>query len=141
MPDTDKTEDNWEMDINNMDITQFLRDLMKEQWTREDTIRAETQAREDNAWERAVADMNRAGVNANLVNAGPAESGGGISNATGMDTSLLNTKLQQQTELIKQAIEQGFKGDENQKDRLMEYITSAIQMAGQMAIYAFLKKK
>lgn len=56
-------------------------------WEREDTIRAETQAREDNAWQRGVRDMQLAGINPNLINATPAASGGGITNSSGIDYS------------------------------------------------------
>lgn len=56
-------------------------------WEREDTIRAETQAREDNAWQRGVRDMQLAGINPNLINATPAASGGGITNSNGIDYS------------------------------------------------------
>lgn len=112
----------------------FILQQQKRQWDREDQIRAETQAREDNAWQRSVEDMRKAGVNPNLVNAGPAASGGGITNATGLDYSPWTAEINKQLALVEQEIENNFKGDENSKDRLTKGLTSLLQLFTLMAL-------
>lgn len=92
----DTTYSNIDNPVNTIDLQSYIDFQMQqreEQWAREDAIRKETQAREDNAWQRAVADMEKAGVNPNLVNAGPASSGGGITTASGLDYSLASSAL------------------------------------------------
>lgn len=128
---------NTQQDINWMDLATQWRN---EQWAREDAIRAETQAREDNAWVRSVADMKAAGINPNLVNATPAASGGGITQATGIDTSTITTDMQNNIELIQQLIDNNFTGNQNDKDRLMQSIGNLLQFGGMLALALGRKK-
>ena len=60
----DTTNDNVETSIGG-NWQDWAKEMQERQWEREDAIRAETQAREDSAWQRAVADMQKAGVNPN----------------------------------------------------------------------------
>lgn len=83
----------------------------QEAWAREDTIRKETQDREDNAVKRKVDDMRRAGVNPNLTDITGAASGGGITQSSKKDFS----------ELIME-IEKNFKGSQADKDRLIKLL-------------------
>ena len=78
-------------------------------WDREDKIRKETQAREDNAYQRAVADMLKAGINPAVFDVNPAKSGGGITNATAQDWTL-----------VEQQIQQEFEKEQNAKDRVLK---------------------
>lgn len=105
---------------------------IEELWAREDAIRKETQEREDTAYQRAVEDMRKAGINPNLVGVSPAGSGGGISQATGQ--SLITSEM---SGIIQEAItniNNTVKADENQKDRISDIIKT-------LAMYFILKKK
>lgn len=104
---------------------------IKELWEREDAIRKETQEREDTAYQRAVEDMRKAGINPNLVGINPANSGGGIISATGQN--LISTEM---SGIVSQAIAEinnTVKADENQKDRISDIIKT-------LAMYFILKK-
>lgn len=93
---------------------------IKELWEREDAIRKETQEREDTAYQRAVEDMRKAGVNPNLVGVNPASSGSGIISATGQN--LISTEM---SGIVSQAIAEinnTVKANENQKDRITDII-------------------
>lgn len=123
----DTTDQNIEVGINGtggatQSIFDFIEQQQQKQWEREDLIRAETQQREDTAYQRAVADMQAAGINPNLMNVSPASSGGGITSATGKNYTPWETVMKEQLTLLQQEIENNFKGDENAKDRLMDLI-------------------
>lgn len=131
----DKTNENLEFNVsNNENYFDILKQLRDEQWAREDAIRAETQAREDSAYQRATEDMLKAGINPNLVGVTPAQSGGGITQATGMNTGLLEEALNAETQKFMKLLEQDWKGDENSKDRVMDIITSIMQISGQLGM-------
>ena len=100
--------------------------LQEEQWAREDEIRAHVEEREDNAWQRSIKDMIKAGINPNLVNATPAASGGGISQSTGIDYTIYEKEFDQNLDLIMQEIEQNFEGSQAEKDRIKDLIKSLI---------------
>lgn len=129
----------------------FALQMRDEQWAREDAIRAETQAREDTAFSRAIGDLRRSGVNVNLLgNISPAESGGGITSATGIDSDTitqsmsadLETILQENQALIDKAIleiEQAFEKGENTKDRITEIVKSIITIGGLIGGKLFMK--
>lgn len=121
----DKTEENIETPINN-NVYEFMEEQQKKQWEREDQIRAETQEREDTAYQRTVADMQAAGINPNLINISPAASGGGITSATGLDYTAYTNNLKETLTLLEQEIENTFKEDENTKDRFNQLISSLI---------------
>lgn len=108
----------------------WAKEMQERQWQREDEIRAETQAREDSAWQRAVADMQKAGVNPNLVNASPAASGGGITSATGIDYTVYEKEMEKEIALLEQFIDNEFNASENQKDRLTNLIGRILSMGG-----------
>ena len=131
----DKTDENVEYSINFQNYMDFLLEQQQRQWEREDAIRAETQAREDNAYQRSVEDMLRAGINPNLVgNISPAASGGGITQATGLDMSILGKQIEAESNMLLKLIEQNWKGDQNDYDRIEGYITSVLQLAGQIGM-------
>lgn len=99
---------------------------IRELWEREDEIRKETQTREDNAYQRAVEDMRKAGINPNLVGVNPASSGGGIIQATGQN--LISTEM---SGIINEAIAEinnTVKADEGQKNRITDIIRSLAQL-------------
>lgn len=134
----DKTFENVETPItgsqdmqvsNNSTIQQAFENakkLQEEQWKREDEIRAHVEEREDNAWQRSVRDMIKAGINPNLVNATPSASGGGITQSTGIDYTIYEKEFDQNLDLIMQEIEQNFQGSQNEKDRIKDLIKSLI---------------
>lgn len=122
----DTTESGIESAINGSDIMQFMQEQQEKQWAREDAIRAETQAREDTAMQRAVEDARKAGINPNLMNIQPAASGGGITSATGLEYQTYQAEMKEFLTLIEQEIENEFKGDENKKDRWNQLFSSLI---------------
>lgn len=99
-----------------------------EEWAREDAIRAETQAREDTAYSRAIKDLQRSGVNVNLLGSiSPAASGGGITNQTGsIDYTMTAADYNKTMELVIQEIENNFKGDQAEKDRFAALLNKLI---------------
>lgn len=142
-PDTpeieDGTNDNIEAILDGID-TQAILDLINKNHADErayaDKIRKETQEREDNAYQRAVADMRKAGINPNLVNLVQSQSGGGIVQPTPKDYSLWQTEINKTLQMLQMEIENNFKGDQNDKDRLVKTITSIM---GLIAIGARMK--
>lgn len=125
-----------EYNLGEDDFVKYLEGFQQKQWEREDAIRKETQLREDTAYERAINSMRRAGVNPNLIgNITPAASGGGTTNATGIDWNPYSDKTdaeiakyqkEMESKLQKslQQIEQAFEKGENNKDRITDIITS-----------------
>lgn len=105
---------------------------IEELWAREDAIRKETQEREDTAYQRAVEDMRKAGINPNLVGVSPAGSGGGITQATGQN--LISTEMSGAIQEAIAQINNTVKTDEKQKDRISDIIRT-------LAMYFILKKK
>ena len=106
----------------------FALEQQQRQWDREDAIRKETQEREDSAYQRAVADMRKAGINPNLVGVNPANSGGGITTATGVDYTTWATDFNAKAALLEQEIENAFKGDQAEKERISGLISDIIGM-------------
>ncbi len=100
--------------------TPSIRDI----WAREDEIRKETQAREDTAYQRAVEDMRKAGINPNLVGINPAASGGGITQAGGQST--INTELNNIVETTLNKINNEVKMDEGQKNRTSDILRTLV---------------
>lgn len=87
----------------------------------------EQKLREDTAWQREIADMRKAGINPNLVNlsANGAETGSG--------TETINTQLRGEIDTILQELEQEFKMNENQKNRVTLLLTGLINSATKLA--------
>lgn len=135
---TDDTFTNLENAITPFDPLKWAEEQQTKMWEREDAIRAETQAREDNAYQRTIEDMQRAGINPNLLGSiTPAASGGGITNATPADTTLAQKQMEKDMELLKQSIDLAFKEDQNKRDRiwsLIEKVLGAGAMLGSAAI-------
>lgn len=96
-------------------IIEPSKEIMQDQWQREDTIRKETQEREDTAYQRAVEDMRKAGINPNLIGINPASSGGGITQTSGETNknTLITQKFNEQ--LTKLTEELNLK--DNEKER------------------------
>ncbi len=95
-------------------------------YEREDAIRKETQEREDTAYQRAVADMRKAGIDPNLLGVSPAASGGGIINATKKDYTRFSEETNVLLTLLTQALEHEFTKDENTKNRIANTIQSVL---------------
>lgn len=134
----DETNTNIESAINPgfdmQSMYDFILAQQQRQWEREDAIRKETQEREDNAWQRSVDDMRKAGINVNLINPTAAQSGGGITQATGLDYSPWTAEINKQLALVEQEIQNNFQGDENSKDRITKGITSLLQLFTMFAL-------
>lgn len=136
----DKTEENVSQTLNYESYIDFVKEIQQAQWEREDKIRAETQAREDNAYQRATEDMLKAGINPNLVGIQPAQSGGGITQATGLNTDILGKAIDQETQYMIKMIEQNWKGDQNDLDRFISVLGDVIGAAGQIGMAVALSK-
>lgn len=97
-------------------------------WEREDRIRGEVQSREDNAYQRMVEDMIKAGINPNLVSisGSGSSSGGGINGATIGDTTQKTQAQKNKQELKKQLLEQLFSDDQNVRDRAIKVMDALI---------------
>lgn len=122
------------------ELKESLSTDQKELWEREDEIRKHVEEREDSAYQRAVADMKKAGINPELLGVQPANSGGGITSASRLDNSLLNTDLSgAYSELIAQ-LNNEVKVDENQKDRILSIVNNFVDVAGKLLMFKFLKK-
>ena len=131
----DETNRNIEQNINFEDILKKQEELMKQQWEREDQIRKETQKREDNALQRAVADARKAGINPNLINLQPAASGGGITQASGLNYSLYQGELEKYLTEWENLVNNELKLEEGQKDRLTDTINQIISLVGMYFIF------
>lgn len=138
----DKTEENQNVAVNGTsfyDIYKLIQEDQKARWEREDQIRKEIQLREDNAWQRSIYDAEKAGINPNLININPASSGGGITQATGIDYSTLAAQMNNSTDELQQMIDNAFKGNENEKDRFMDTFSQVLSVAMQMLFLKGLK--
>ena len=136
----DETEKNIEIPINqgngtNVSETPEVQNafdqaqkLQKEQWAREDAIRKEVQQREDNAYRRATSDMQKAGINPNLVNVQPAQSGGGIAQSTGINYSMLTEEQKIKLETLLQEREHEFKDYQGIWDRVVKLVGDVLNV-------------
>lgn len=120
------------------DIKKYMEEAQAKQWEREDAIRKETQEREDTAYQRAVADMRKAGINPNLMNINPADSGGGITQATGLDMSTLSSRMTAMSNELIKILDREFNEDENLKDNITSLIGGLVNAFG---MYMTFKKK
>lgn len=130
----DGTGENEETKIENamsyQDFVTWWEEQQQKAWDREDSIRKEIEKREDTAYQRAVADMRKAGINPNLLGVNPAESGGGITQATIPDMSVLTSEMKVSAEKLQQLIDQEFEGDQATKDRILDAFTSVLSSVG-----------
>lgn len=107
----------------------------QKEWEREDQIRKETQEREDTAIQRWVEDVRKAGINPNLFSGTGAASGGGITSATGLNTSKYEAQAEKLLTEWETMVEQEFKKEENKKDRFNNIMKSLLNLAG-LGIFA-----
>ena len=108
----------------------YMEEMLKKQWEREDMIRKETQEREDSALQRWVKDAKKAGINPNLaIGMKGAESGGGITTATGLDYGGYSAEIQKYTAELNAEIEKG-EGNKDRINSIVEKIISAAAMIG-----------
>lgn len=105
---------------------------LQKYYEREDAIRKETQEREDTAYQRAVEDMRKAGIDPNLLGVSPAQSGGGITSATQKDLTRYSTEMNVVMSLVMQQIENEFKADQATKDRIVNSINNALSIGGKL---------
>lgn len=127
----DKTNENQEFNLDGIFEDYFDRIKEEQQivWDREDAIRKEAQEREDTAYQRAVKDMQQAGINPNLMNVQPASAGGGITQVNSQTAQGIREAMTNTAGIIQHMIDNNFKGDENEKDRFMQSITSLVALA------------
>ena len=130
----DDSTNNVETPINGIDYAWLEKDR-NERWEREDQIRKETQEREDTAYQRAVKDAWASGINPNLMNVQPASSGGGITQAQGINPALGSLSQNEYLLELEKELDQAFKGDQNEKDRIKDLIANLLM------IFAFAGRK
>lgn len=136
----DKTEENLSYNVGSTmttaDYMKWAEEQQKKLWEREDAIRKETQQREDTAYQRAVEDARKSGINvAAMGSINPAESGGGITQATGIDQGIITQSMSSDIQKLIENITNNFEGSENEKDRLQSLLNTGIGAL----IVAFLK--
>lgn len=145
----DTTDMNETGTIDFSDYMDWIKQDTAERRAYQDKIRKETWEREDNAYQRAVKDMKKAGINPNLFGSfAPAASGGGLVTDTGANWEPLSEANKQQLSHFEKemdklmqeyqiAMDQAFQGDQNAKDRAVEIFKGLMQFAG----LATLKKR
>lgn len=123
---------NIDNEIINEKSEEETKNALEEAYRREDEIRKETQEREDTAYQRAVEDMKKAGINPNIfAGASAAASGGGITNASRKDFTKEMSKYEATIELLLTIINNEFKGSENEKDRIAKTIQTGLGLIEQ----------
>lgn len=117
------------------DSMKWAEEQQKKEWERENEIRKETQEREDTAIQRWAEDVRKAGINPNLFSGTGAASGGGITSATGLNTSKYEAQAEKLLAEWETMVEQEFKREENKKDRFNNIMKSLLNLAG-LGIFA-----
>lgn len=107
----------------------FTMEMLDKYWAREDEIRKHVEEREDTAYQRAVADMRKAGINPNLTGVSPAASGGGITQATPLDLSGVLSEMSIEAEALQNYLDRELNIDQKEKDRLTELFGKVLQYA------------
>ena len=128
---------------NGSNLIESLKAQQQAQWQREDSIRKETQEREDTAYQRAVADMKKAGINPNLMSVQPAASGGGIMTASQMDNAQASQYSEEMNRLLeewKTELNNSTTIDENTKNRWAEFGERLLQGAMNIAGLVIMSK-
>ena len=97
-----------------------LQNVLDDFYKKQQDIQKQQFEREDSAYQRAVADATKAGINPNLTGIEPAQS------TTTMDTAM-NTGITSTIDTIMQQIQKEFESAENDKDR-------TVQLAGSILI-------
>ena len=101
--------------------------MQKALWEREDKIRKETQQREDTAYQRAVEDARKAGINLNLMDIQPSNSGGGITQATKAE-NLSKEELKSAVDIAVNSINNALNIQESEKDRAVNILQSILKI-------------
>lgn len=130
-PIIDSTEENVENSISAYDNIERYMKLFQEQQDKyialQEKWRAEDQERADNAYQRAIKDMYRSGIDPNQIgNVTPAEVGGQVQQPFNGITTGLQTALSKEMEVLQTMIENSFKGDENDKDRFTDIFNKVL---------------
>lgn len=107
----------------------FTMEMLDKYWAREDEIRKHVEEREDTAYQRAVADMRKAGINPNLTGVSPAASGGGITQATPLDLSGILSEMSIEAEALQNYLDRELNIDQKEKDRLTDLFGKVLQYA------------
>lgn len=125
---------NNDFNINEMidKINSENKELQKMLWDREDAIRKEAQEREDSAYQRAVADARKAGINLNLLGINPAQSSGGITQASKME-NVSSNEITSAIQMMINSINNNHEITENQKERNLD-ILKTIATIGAMSL-------
>lgn len=109
-----------------------INETLQRQWEREDQIRKETQEREDSAWQRSIRDAKLAGINVNLANITPAESGGGIMQTAQPDYAPSELELNQYLKELEAYLNNEIKVEEGQKDRIATFLNKILTTVAMM---------
>lgn len=130
-PIIDSTEENVENSISAYDNIERYMKLFQEQQDKyialQEKWRAEDQERADNAYQRAIKDMYKSGIDPNQIgNVTPAEVGGQVQQPFNGITTGLQTALSKEMEVLQTMIENSFKGDENDKDRFTDIFNKVL---------------
>lgn len=120
----DMTDEN--LGTNNIDWISWAEEQQKKAWEREDKLRAEEYARQDNAYQRAAEDARKAGINLNLMNISPAQSSSTVQNANIPNASAATTEIEEYLKTLEIFIDKELTENEGQKDRLVDLIGSII---------------
>lgn len=111
----DKTFDNIENQITSFD--DFYKDYLKH-----------IEEREDTAYQRAVADARKAGINPNLMNIQPASTAGSANIGSAQVQGSQNRELEKYLKELDLYITEELKTSEGAKDRLTSLISSVIML-------------
>ena len=115
----DKTDENVDNQIFGSSTLEEFKNLLNEERQYREEQQKHLEERQDSAYQRAVADLRKAGINPNLLgNISPADSDAGITTSMNLNSSELLTQIQTYSDELQQFIDNNFKGDENAKDRL-----------------------
>lgn len=131
----DSTSDNVEETINNYQGIDNYIQMMREENDRilakQEEWRKQDQERADNAYQRAIKDMYKSGIDPNqLGNITPAEVGGTVQSPSNVLGTGLQTALTKEVDLLNMLIEKNFKGDENDKDRFTQTLNTVLGIIG-----------
>lgn len=100
----------------------------KRAWEREDKIRAEEYERQDSAYQRAIEDMRKAGINPELIGIQPAQSGGASVSTANVNDSA-NSYINSLTNIATSLIDKETSISENKKDRVNDILRAIITFA------------
>lgn len=115
-------------------INKTIEEVLQKQWEREDEIRKETQEREDTAYQRAVADMKKAGINPNLIGVSPAESGGGIMQTAQPNYAPAEMELNEYLRELELYLDSELNVEEGQKDRISSILQKILSTVAMMYV-------